>query len=83
MHCDQCLPHGINKKIVFHLRMALVLHEARALERKVEKGLLAPERIRISAVDGHFILQPNDPISDDAFSWHVRREQAKRLLNTK
>lgn len=39
MHCD------LNKDIMYHLRMALVLHEARALIRKVEKGELIPEKI--------------------------------------
>src|SRR6185437_13868765 len=34
-YCDSCLPSHLNDYIVHHLRMALVLHEARALLRKV------------------------------------------------
>jgi len=54
-HCHACLPHDVNAKIIKHLRLALVLHEARALERKVEKGILAPELVS-TFVDGHFKL---------------------------
>ena len=43
-----------------HLRMALVLHEARALERKVEEGKLKPEIIS-TGTDGHFVLTPTRP----------------------
>lgn len=49
------LPHDNNPKILEHLRLALVLHESRALERKVEKGELRPEHVR-KAKDGHFEL---------------------------
>lgn len=56
MHCDNCLPHRNNDPIIYHLRMALVLHEARALERKVEKGLIEPENIATMAHDGHYAL---------------------------
>lgn len=55
-HCDACLRWEGNDKIIEHLRMALVLHEARALERKTEKGELAPERVPTGA-DGHFVLR--------------------------
>jgi len=54
-HCDGCLRWEGNDKIIFHLRMALALHEARALERKTEKGELYPESIKTGS-DGHFIL---------------------------
>lgn len=54
-HCDNCLRWEGNDKIIYHLRMALVLHEARALERKVEKGLLEPEIMKTHS-DGHFQL---------------------------
>jgi hypothetical protein len=33
-HCDNCLRWEGNDLIIYHLRMALVLHEARALLRK-------------------------------------------------
>lgn len=51
-HCANCMPHPNNERIVYHLRMALVLHEARALERKTEKGYFKPEYI-ITDEDGH------------------------------
>lgn len=56
MHCDNCLRWPTNDKIIFHLRMALVLHEARALERKTEKELIMPEHI-IIANDGHYSIE--------------------------
>jgi hypothetical protein len=52
-HCDRCLRWEGNDRIIKHLRMALALHEARALERKTEKGLLHPEKVEIDG-DGHF-----------------------------
>lgn len=36
-YCNDCLPWSGNKLIVDHRRMALVLHEVRAMIRKVEK----------------------------------------------
>jgi hypothetical protein len=44
-----------NEQILKHLRLALVLHEARHLERLVVKGLMKPETIA-TGEDGHFIL---------------------------
>lgn len=65
MHCDNCLRWEGNDQIIYHLRMALVLHEARALGRKVEKGELMPEDVFLGE-DGHFSLaeegQSNDAI---------------------
>lgn len=55
-YCDKCLRWEGNDKIIYHLRMALVLHEQRALERKTEKGLIQPEHI-VTASDGHFQLE--------------------------
>lgn len=54
-HCANCVPHPNNERIVYHLRRALVLHEARALERKTEKGDFEPEYLS-SGDDGHFIV---------------------------
>lgn len=51
-HCANCMPHPNNERIVYHLRMALVLHEARALERKVEKGYFDVEYLETGS-DGH------------------------------
>lgn len=45
-----------NQEIIVHLRMALILHESRALYRKVEKGLLKPEHVVTAIRDGHFKL---------------------------
>lgn len=50
------LPDEVNEKILYHLRMALTLHETRALLRKVEKGTLKPESISTNPQDLHFLL---------------------------
>lgn len=52
---DGQMPWDGNQEIINHLRMALALHEARAMMRKVEKGELAPEHV-ITKEDGHFWL---------------------------
>lgn len=50
------VPHEVNKAILFHLRMAFVLHESRALERRVAKLTnFEPENIA-TGPDGHFLL---------------------------
>lgn len=59
-YCNNCLPHPNNVRIQYHLRMALVLHEARALERKVEKGGLLPEYLSVDK-DGHYELVATMP----------------------
>jgi|SRR5215831_20903930 len=64
MHCDNCLRWPGNDLIIYHLRMALVLHEARALERKVEKGQIHPENIRTNPADGHFELGTQEVTGD-------------------
>lgn len=55
-HCNARLAHQNNDRILQHLRMALVLHESRALERKVEKGELLPETLP-TGKDGHFMYK--------------------------
>lgn len=50
-------PWPLNEQILYHLRMALVLHEARAIIRKTEKGQMLPELLPVSGVDGHYILK--------------------------
>lgn len=45
-----------NAEILKHLRLALVLHESRHLERLVERDLLEPEFVP-TGEDGHFILE--------------------------
>lgn len=59
-HCDNCLRWDGNDQILYHLRMALVLHEARALERKLEKSRYAPENV-LTGEDGHFALGLHAP----------------------
>jgi hypothetical protein len=59
-HCDSCLPWIGNERIIKALseaqrqmRHALLFHEQRALERKIEKDGLKPEKISTGA-DGHY-----------------------------
>ncbi len=54
-HCNSCRHWDGNKKIIHHLRMALALHESRAIERKTEKGELNPETLPTGS-DGHFVI---------------------------
>jgi len=79
MHCDNCLRWHGNDLIIFHLRMALVLHEARALERKVEKGIILPENIETSVGDGHFILS-KEPNSDDSMVYENKPKPDSPLV---
>lgn len=81
MHCDNCMRWPGNDLIIYHLRMALVFHEARALERKAEKGYYAPEQMA-TGHDGHFELTGNKPEPEsDAVKYatklvqHYPREQ--------
>lgn len=59
-HCDSCLRWEGNDKIIKHfseaqrqLRLALLLHEQRALERKIDKQAFKPEVLPVGP-DGHF-----------------------------
>jgi hypothetical protein len=63
-YCNNCLPHPNNDRIIYHLQMALILHESRALERKVQKGELLPECVETTK-DGHyhFTMKPLDPLA--------------------
>lgn len=61
-HCDGCLRWEGNDKIIEHLRMALVLHETRALERKTQKGELQPENVKVGG-DGHFITVSTERVA--------------------
>jgi hypothetical protein len=71
MHCDNCLRWHSNDKIIYHLRMALALHESRAIERKAEKGYYAPERMKIGA-DGHFTLTDSNVCDTDAAIYEAK-----------
>lgn len=61
-YCTACQPNSVSKRIEYHLQMALILHEMRALERKVQKGEISPEHIVVGP-DGHFALLDN-PVSE-------------------
>lgn len=52
-YLDNELPHSFNKEIIYHLRKALALHEARHLTRMVDKDV-AVENFPVGD-DGHFI----------------------------
>jgi len=79
MHCDNCLRWEGNDLIIYHLRMALVLHEARALIRKVEKGYIMPENIEIDPRDGHFMLSKL-PNSDDSTEYENKAKPDSPLV---
>ncbi len=64
MHCDNCRRWGGNDKIIYHLRMALALHESRAIERKAEKGLYEAEHVMTSDRDGHFAIVENNFLTE-------------------
>jgi hypothetical protein len=53
---DKECPWPGNVAIVTKAREMLLLFEIRALERKLSKGEIVPERLAVSAVDGHFVL---------------------------
>jgi hypothetical protein len=59
-HCDGCLRWEGNDRIIKAMseaqrqaRLALLYHEHRALERKLDKGRFMPERAE-TAEDGHY-----------------------------
>jgi hypothetical protein len=79
-HCANCMPHPNNERIVYHLRMALVLHEARALERKTEKGDFAPEYIQ-KGEDGHFKVEEVNPGDLDTTDLVPHRHDWDRVCN--
>ena len=56
------VPWEGNSQILYHLRMALLLHETRAMERHVEKHGLEVEKVATDE-DGHFLLtrSPEQP----------------------
>lgn len=59
-HCDGCLPWIGNERVIKsmseaqrQLRLALLYHEQRAMERKMEKEGFKPEQVIVDS-DGHF-----------------------------
>jgi hypothetical protein len=73
MHCDNCLRWSGNDKIIYHLRMALALHEARAIERKAEKGYYHPENVVFDTDDGHYFIA-EQPGSMDNSTYEVKEK---------
>lgn len=70
-HCDGCLRWEGNDHILGHftdaqrrLRLALLLFEQRALERKMDKQGLKPEFIP-TAPDGHFVVPEDGPTQEE------------------
>lgn len=81
-HCANCMPHPNNERIVYHLRMALVLHEARALERKTEKGYFMPEYLA-TGEDGHINVFEIDKGELDTTVLIPHRNDWDRVCNHK
>ena len=52
---DNQMHWPLNEQIIYHLRMAIALHESRTLVRKVETGKLNIENLQTSE-DGHIFL---------------------------
>jgi hypothetical protein len=53
---DVEVPWSGNKQIIYHLRMAIALHESRALFRHIEKHDFPIELVKLGG-DGHMLLQ--------------------------
>jgi len=58
---DNELPWHGNKEIIMHLRKALILHEARHLERMVDRSI-AVDKIPVNETNGHFELNYKNEI---------------------
>lgn len=79
-HCANCMPHPNNERIVYHLRMALALHEARAIERQIEKGEITPEYVEVGD-NGHFKLGHKRPGDLDTTELVPHRHDWDRQCN--
>lgn len=87
------LPHSFNKEIIYHLRKALALHEARHLTRMVDKDF-AVENFQVGN-DGHFIcldkekehFYQDEIIQDDLAEYNgltltdIEKDMSERLGN--
>lgn len=62
-YMDKQMHWPLNEEIIQHLRMAIALHEARALIRKVDKDQMDIENYP-TASDGHLIFSKNDITRD-------------------
>lgn len=47
----------LNDQIIWHLRMAIALHEARAIIRKVEKNKICIEDLEVDEIDLHIKIK--------------------------
>lgn len=88
-YLDNELPHSFNKEIIFHLRKALALHEARHLTRMVDKDV-AVENFPVGD-DGHFICldkekkhfyQEEIDDNSNAFLADFKKKDMSRKRNT-
>lgn len=59
-HLDGEVPWSGNANIIYHLRMAIALHEARAIERHIEKHDFSIEFAALGP-DGHLKLAEVSP----------------------
>lgn len=59
LYCNHCLPSDLNFQAVYHLRMALALHEARHLIRATEKGMKI-EHVAVDAGLQHLKMEWDD-----------------------
>jgi hypothetical protein len=78
-HCDSCRRWDGNDRIIQHLRMALALHESRAIERKTEKGIIEPEKLP-TGDDGHFTLSETPAADAMLATLDKASEQSMQLL---
>jgi hypothetical protein len=53
-----------NSEIIYHLRMAIALHESRAITRRIKKHGFAIESAALGA-DGHLLLSTTDGVADE------------------
>jgi hypothetical protein len=82
-HCDNCLRWEGNDRIIKamseaqrQMRLALLFHEQRALERKMEKDGMLPDKLP-TGEDGHIVVQ-TQPTPKDTFDnmWGPLRERS-------
>lgn len=79
-HCDDCIRWEGNDRIVKALaeaqrqmRLALLYHEQRAMERKLDRGDLEPEKTALGP-DGHFVLRP-----EQCDAWYRSRHSTQQI----
>ena len=80
-HCDSCLRWDGNDRIIKALsesqrqmRLAILYHEQRVLERKMEKHGFEPDKV-ITQKDGHYPEPPTSKESYDSFWSDMRKKK--------